>query len=65
MEVQRREGVVCERGEVLVRLAEYGDSLGHNQVWGGSPDPPLTRAEPLARLSDRGADAGEGAHPTL
>jgi hypothetical protein len=48
-----------------VRLAEYGDSLGHNQVWGGSPDPPLTRAEPLARLSDRGADAGEGARPTL
>src|ERR1017187_8779807 len=39
VEVQRREGVVCERGEVLVRLAEYGDSLGHNQVWGGSPDP--------------------------
>ena len=65
MQVQSREGVVCERGEVLVRLAEYGDSLGHNQVWGGSPDPPLTRAEPLARLSDRESDASEVARPTL
>ena len=26
---------------------------------------PLTRAEPLARLSDRGSDAGEGASPSL
>src|ERR1022692_3554482 len=31
---------------VLLRLAECGDSFGHNQTWGGPPDPPLTRAEP-------------------
>src|ERR1019366_3362109 len=23
----------------LLRLAEYGDRFGHNQMWGGSPDP--------------------------
>src|ERR1035438_8235272 len=25
---------------VLLRLAECGDSFGHNQTWGGPPDPP-------------------------
>src|ERR1017187_294940 len=23
----------------LLRLAEYGDRFGHDQVWGGAPDP--------------------------
>src|ERR1022692_406418 len=41
---------------VLLRLAECGDSFGHNQTWGGPPDPPLTRAEPHG--SDRGGRLG-------
>src|ERR1022692_690048 len=40
---------------VLLRLAECGDSFGHNQTWGGPPDPP---GPPRAGLWDGGALLG-------
>src|ERR1017187_5872721 len=56
---------------VLLRLAECGDSFGHNQTWGGPPDPPLTRAQPhgsdlggpVGRGTRAGSPAGEGPPP--
>src|ERR1035441_1480778 len=49
---------------VLLRLAECGDSFGHNQTWGGPPDPPLTRAEPpWLGCRTGGADSGDALGP--
>src|ERR1017187_4975541 len=46
---------------VLLRLAECGDSFGHNQTWGGPPDPPPTPAQPPSpRRWARGAAPGGG-----